>query len=190
MTSSGAGQPAGWYHAAGDPPGTHRYWDGTQWQGDPQPVVAAPGGGVAGGAIAGGVPAEHGPRFIAALIDGGVLIVLFIAVFVLGALLGAVSDGLGAIVFLFGLLGVVGFALYNNIYLQGNTGQTIGKKHQNLKLVADATGAPVGIGQGVLRWLLSGLINSVCMADNIAILINDDHRRFSDKMLDMHVVQA
>lgn len=24
------GQPAGWYYAEGDPPGTQRYWDGAQ----------------------------------------------------------------------------------------------------------------------------------------------------------------
>ena len=24
-------QPAGWYHAAGDPDGTHRYWNGERW---------------------------------------------------------------------------------------------------------------------------------------------------------------
>lgn len=28
--------PPGWYHGAGDPPGTKRYWDGTAWQGEPQ----------------------------------------------------------------------------------------------------------------------------------------------------------
>ena len=30
---------AGWMHAEGDPPGTVRYWNGTSWQGDPQPVA-------------------------------------------------------------------------------------------------------------------------------------------------------
>lgn len=41
--------PAGWYHAAGDPVGTQRYWDGTAWQGQPMadrtavtPAVAVP----------------------------------------------------------------------------------------------------------------------------------------------------
>jgi hypothetical protein len=34
--------PAGWYYADGDPPGTHRYWDGSIWQGGPQ-AVATPG---------------------------------------------------------------------------------------------------------------------------------------------------
>lgn len=32
-------QPPGWYHGAGDPPGTQRYWDGEIWVGEP---VAAP----------------------------------------------------------------------------------------------------------------------------------------------------
>lgn len=28
----------GWYHADGDPVGTHRYWDGSGWAGEPQPL--------------------------------------------------------------------------------------------------------------------------------------------------------
>ena len=35
-------QPPGWYYAQGDPPGTHRYWDGELWQGRPEPVASAP----------------------------------------------------------------------------------------------------------------------------------------------------
>lgn len=34
-------QPAGHYHAEGDPPDTVRYWDGDQWVGDPLPAPAA-----------------------------------------------------------------------------------------------------------------------------------------------------
>jgi uncharacterized RDD family membrane protein YckC len=43
MTNTG-GTPAGWYYAPGDPDGTHRYWDGAQWIGEPQavPQQAAP----------------------------------------------------------------------------------------------------------------------------------------------------
>lgn len=38
----------GWYYADGDPPGTMRYWDGTQWVGEPtahQPAQQAYSGG-------------------------------------------------------------------------------------------------------------------------------------------------
>lgn len=50
--------PPGWYHAEGDAPGTHRYWDGSSWIGGPelvnQPTIPAPGaepwsGGPSGG---------------------------------------------------------------------------------------------------------------------------------------------
>lgn len=40
---SGSSLP-GWYHAEGDPPGTHRYWDGQQWRGVPQ-VIGTGGAG-------------------------------------------------------------------------------------------------------------------------------------------------
>lgn len=30
----------GWYYAEGDPPGTQRYWDGSQWTAGPVPVQA------------------------------------------------------------------------------------------------------------------------------------------------------
>lgn len=29
---------AGWYRSDDDPPGTHRYWDGGHWVGEPQPL--------------------------------------------------------------------------------------------------------------------------------------------------------
>ena len=35
----GGTQPPGWYTPPGDPPETHRSWDGTQWQGGPQPIA-------------------------------------------------------------------------------------------------------------------------------------------------------
>ena len=38
QSATGGYRPAGWYHAQGDPPGTQRYWDGSAWQSDPQPV--------------------------------------------------------------------------------------------------------------------------------------------------------
>lgn len=33
--------PPGWYPALGDAPGTQRYWDGQQWQGNPHPIPGA-----------------------------------------------------------------------------------------------------------------------------------------------------
>ena len=74
MTDSGSSQPAGWYHAQGDPPGTQRYWDGGQWLGEPQAMPTdTPAFAVGGaGAPAGRRRADAGKRFVAFLIDAGI----------------------------------------------------------------------------------------------------------------------
>jgi len=62
--------PAGWYSAQGDPPGTKRYWDGSQWVGEPQVVGVTPPAAVspmAPPAIGGVAPAWK--RIFARIID-------------------------------------------------------------------------------------------------------------------------
>lgn len=177
-----AGQPAGWYPAEGDPPGTQRYWDGTQWQGGPQPI-----GGMT--ATAGGGPGEkveYGTRAVAFLIDTGI----YLAIYVVTLILGSISDALGLI----GSLAQLGFSIYNGIYLQGTTGQTIGKKQQGIKLVADATGQPVGMGMAFVRGLLGLVFFFLCLIpliiDYLFPLFGDDRKRLTDKILSQSVVKA
>ena len=87
--------PAGHYHAEGDPPGTVRYWDGSQWVGDPipaPPTTPPP----PPGAAAGGAPerfATLGIRLGAGVID--MVIVVIISFVLLAAFFGE-SDGDGS----------------------------------------------------------------------------------------------
>jgi hypothetical protein len=58
--------PPGWYHAEGDAPGTHRYWDGSSWIGGPelvnQPTIPTPAADPwSGGPVGGYNPAEYSP---------------------------------------------------------------------------------------------------------------------------------
>jgi uncharacterized RDD family membrane protein YckC len=80
------GQPAGWYHAEGDPPGTTRYWDGTAWQGGPQAAPVASGGGAPMGGMGGSdqMLASPGLRMAGRVIDA-------VLTGIVGSLLGAVS---------------------------------------------------------------------------------------------------
>lgn len=196
-------QPAGWYHAQGDPPGTQRYWDGSQWQGGPQPVpgAAAPGAfGAFPGAtspltVQGHAPAEYGQRVVAYLIDMAVMLGIFIAGFVLAAILGAVADALGVLVSLATFAGYIGYFVWNFIILQGRTGQTLGKKQQGIKLVADATAQPVGGGMVFVRYLVAGIMSSltcglVGLLDLLWPLWDDDNKRLTDKILKFSVVKA
>lgn len=59
MSDQQPSQPPGWYHAQGDPPGTTRFWDGSQWQGGPQ-TAATPGYGAP---QPGHAPGFGGPGF-------------------------------------------------------------------------------------------------------------------------------
>jgi len=68
--------PAGWYHAQGDPPDTKRYWDGSQWVGEPQVTgVAAPMGGPNDAPMSN--LASAGKRIGARLIDNILMLVIF-----------------------------------------------------------------------------------------------------------------
>ena len=91
-------QAPGHYHAEGDPPGTVRWWDGTQWVGDPTPPPPPaappppppPGAGAGGAATSGIRFADLGVRFGAAAID--IVIVIAISFVLLLAFFGNSTD--------------------------------------------------------------------------------------------------
>lgn len=177
-------QPAGWYYAAGDPPGTNRYWDGTQWQGAPQPVAAAPIAGQHGRGVR---PAEYGPRFVAALINGLAAIAAGVAGALVGALAGVVLDGADVIGV---VIGFVGFYVYNNIYLLGTTGQNVGKKQQKIKLIVESTGQPIGVLSAFARLFIGAILTRIFLLDLIWIFIDDENRRLTDKIFKFNVIEA
>ncbi|MFW2382482.1 MAG: RDD family protein [Acidimicrobiales bacterium] len=187
MTDASGQTPPGWYYAAGDPPGTHRYWDGAQWQGGPQPVAGAPG---TPGAVMGGRPvASLGPRFVAFLIDAGIGVGLFIVVAVLTAIFAQLSDTLGGIVAVIGYLGILGFYIWNYLVRQGSTGQTLGKEQQGIALL-DLNSQPIGGWKALARYLLGGIIDNVCLINTLWIFFDANNQRLADKVIDANVYNA
>ncbi|MGZ0178438.1 MAG: DUF2510 domain-containing protein, partial [Acidimicrobiales bacterium] len=88
--------PAGWYSAPGDPAGTHRYWDGVAWQGEPQPMQgAAAAAGDTAMTPHGQRLATAGQRIGARLIDTVISIAIAIPVFaaIFGSGLGEFNFG-------------------------------------------------------------------------------------------------
>jgi len=152
-----------------------------------------PGGGYSA-AGADGVPANLADpmkRLVAALIDGAVPVGIIIVTLILAAVLGNVSAVLGLLVALVGYLGALGFSLYNMIFTQGNTGQTIGKKMQNIKVVGEETGQPLGVGGAFIRYLVHGFVDSLCMAGYIwGFFINPKRQTVGDIVAKSNVVNA
>ncbi len=138
-------------------------------------------------------PAEWGSRFVAYLVDIGLAIAIIVVFAILTAIFGAVSNGLGTIVNLFGNLVVFAYWIYNAIYLQGTTGQTIGKAQQGIRLQSDATGQPVGPGMAFVRVIVAAVISLfTCgiggLLDLLWPLWDKDKKRLTDKVLKFGVV--
>ena len=137
----------------------------------------------------GGTPqlAELGPRVIAFLIDWvGAYIVMFIVFAIVGGILGAISDALGALVSLIAFIVYIGFWFWQ-VYQEGTTGQTIGKKMQSIKLVGlENGGMPVGFAMAFVR----NFINSLCGLFWLFPFFDQQKQTLGDKVSKSVVVPA
>ena len=127
---------------------------------------------------------------MAFLIDTVIIIGMAIVLAIVSGIFGAISDTLGSLIGFIGYLAIIGFAIYNMLYLQGTTGQSIGKQKQNIKLLKSDTMEPVGFGMAFVRQLLISIFAIPCYLDHWWILVDSDNRRLSDKVLMMHVYNA
>ena len=195
---------AGWYHAEGDPPGSLRYWDGGQWVGEPQyppqpamqaatydpaPFQTAPAPGQAwAGSGWGGQPTATrqkggiGARLLAYVID----ILLAVVPLILFSIVGGDGSALGGI----GALLMVGVFLWNSIYRQGTTGQSVGKSAVNVTLLGKNDHQPIGIGKSLGRAVLGWILNSIFPIDLIWALFDRENQRLVDKILNTNVFKS
>ena len=142
-------------------------------------------------------------RFIARFVDGLILgIPLAIVLFILAAIGGAIGSNtsdentqnaaagiLGGAFVLFYLIALVGIAGYQ-IYFWGTSGQTIAMRMFHLRVVDANTGAPIGIGRAVVRWLMT-LVNSwACYIGWIWVAFDARKQGWHDKVANSVVLQT
>jgi uncharacterized RDD family membrane protein YckC len=189
-----AAQPAGWYHAHGDPHGSQRYWDGIQWIGGPHHVQPGRQHDLVAGAHRPG--AGYGPRAAAFIVDGALLVAVLVLLSVVSAIADAVSSGAGDTVTSTAFLPLLAFALWNSCLEQGRSGQTIGKRVLHLCLVQDRTGRPAGIAMASLRLLLGWVLAFMTCFVIFPVLNwlwplwDRDGKRLSDRILGLSVVEV
>jgi uncharacterized RDD family membrane protein YckC len=144
--------------------------------------------------------ASYGQRVGAYLIDGVIAaipgLIGYILIFVAAAAAndGRANGGLAAIGGLLILVSVL-FAIWNQGWRQGATGQSIGKGIMKIKLVRAADGVPPGGGVGLGRWfirqILSGLTSGVYGVITLLWPLWDERRQtLDDKILSTLVVEA
>ena len=206
--SDSSSMAAGWYEAPGDPPATKRYWDGNQWTTEPMtdaqiaaqagataapaappPAAAAAPMGATAGMSQWGELAPWGTRALGFLIDWALFaLVPYIAVFVLGAVFGAISDALGALVIFLGYFAVFALFIYVMGYGVGTTGQSPGKRMMGIKIVGKETGQVIGGGAGVGRWFAHIIDSLVCYIGWLMPLWDKERQTIADKLLSTYAV--
>ena len=133
--------------------------------------------------------AEWGTRAIAGLIDYvAPAVVFYLLVGVIG---GASGDLSLALAFSgIGYLGIIGYQVYNSMYLQGTTGQSLGKRVAKIKLISEQTGQPVGFGNAFVRQLCHFIDGLPCGVGYLAPLWEVKKQTWADKIMNTVVVMA
>ena len=131
-----------------------------------------PGGGgfqpAGGGFNTGGMGGAPGPlaewpqRALGGLID-------YVGPFIVAAGLFAVTQS-WLLYMLLWLLSL-GWGAYNG-YLNGTTGQSIGKKMVGLKVVGEQTGQVIGAGMGLVRWAIPAVIGFIPCIGALFLLVD------------------
>ncbi len=135
------------------------------------------GPGVGGaGNVRSGPRASFGVRLVAAILDG---ILLGIVGFVIRLLFG---DALGL-----ALQTVVGLAYY--VYLEGSpSGQTVGKRAMNIRVIDFNGGGPIGPVRALIRYLGRIVSGVVCLLGYLWMLWDSEKQTWHDKFAGSVVV--
>jgi uncharacterized RDD family membrane protein YckC len=169
----GSGQPGGGYGQGAQPYGTAP----AGYQGGP---AAQPGG------YAFGAPAYANwlTRVGAYLIDGIPAWILF----GIGEALAAHGGSGAAISVIFYLAGL-GWYIYNRVFQAGRTGQSLGKKVTDVRLLSEETGQPIGAGMAFVRDIAHIVDAIICYVGFLFPLWDSKRQTLADKIVHTMVVR-
>ena len=175
--------PPGWYQAETDPPGTERYWDGTQWSADtraaaaPPPMAAATGDRVT---PHGREIASAGARIGARLVDSVIIAVVSAPIIVSNASIdgGQVVFDNAAIPWVAAAIG----ALYEILFTALRSA-TPGKMLLGIEIVRKEDGqTPLGWSTAALRWSPNALTYTPFSSLGTLVFIASLVLLFADRM--------
>ena len=177
------GQPTAGYQQPGyQQPGYQQ--PGYQPAGYQQPGYPPPGGAQAGPP---GTYANWVQRVAALLIDRAPVLGALIVMFILDAI---IQNGVFfVLLYLLFIVGSIGWEVYNRFMVMGATGQSLGKRVMNIKLVSESTGQPIGAGQAFLREICH-IVDGFCFVGYLFPLWDPKAQTFADKILTTIVVPA
>ncbi|GAB3937525.1 hypothetical protein GCM10029976_050680 [Kribbella albertanoniae] len=140
--------------------------------------------------------AEWLPRVGAALVDGLVqglpvaigYILFLVNIFTRADLENDAPQAWAVIAFLLGMAISFGLWLWNRVFRQGNTGQSIGKSVLKIRLIDGVYNQPVGPGKALGRELLAWVFSYAPLIDVLWPLWDEKKQTLHDKVLNTYVV--
>lgn len=158
------------------------------------PPAAGGYGAPAGAGFPAGSLASWGQRVGAYLVDLAILVALFLVFFVVGLVLGAISDALGILFVFVGYAAMIALGVYYG-FLNGAKGQTPGKAIMGLKVISEQNGQVIGGGNGVIRYIVGALISGVTcgfggLIDHLFPLWDDKNQTLHDKVVKSVVISG
>ena len=105
---------------------------------------------------------------------------------------GEANDGLiagGIALMVLGFVLMLAIQLWNRVFRQGRTGQSIGKKVTGIKLVEERSGQPVGAGMAFVREI-AHVLDGIFYIGYLWPLWDPKKQTFADKILSTLVVHA
>ncbi len=127
-------------------------------------------GPTGGGQVQSGPRASFGVRLVAALIDGALLFVVALIVrLIFGAALGAVVNLLAGLAY--------------TAYLEGSpSGQTVGKRAMNIRVIDFNGGGPIGPTRALIRYLGRIVSTIPCLLGYFWMLWDSEKQTWHDKI--------
>jgi uncharacterized RDD family membrane protein YckC len=190
---SGYGQPQAEPGYA-EPQGYGAQQPGYGQPGYGQPGYGQPGYGQMPAAPGYGQPQGYGypPGPVAPLASWGIRVGAYlidilptIVLYVIGFALAKTSSA----IFLILLLAILGWTIYNRWYMGGTTGQSLGKKVTNIKLISEQTGQPIGMGMAFVRDLAHFVDGIICYVGFLFPLWDAKKQTLADKIVGTVVIQ-
>jgi uncharacterized RDD family membrane protein YckC len=146
----------------------------------------APGSGTPGTSPYGEL-ADWGTRAVGFLIDGALLLAIFVVGAIVAAVLGAISSTLGSLFFLLVYLFVILGWFYWS-YLVGVKGRSPGMALMGLRCVSQESGQLIGGGMGIVRHIAHIVDSLICYIGWLFPLWDPQRQTIADKLVKTLVV--
>jgi uncharacterized RDD family membrane protein YckC len=120
------------------------------------------------------------------LVDVAILIPFYVVAFIFFAFDNGFFTFLGILVY----LAAIAVAIWNTVFKQGTTGQSIGKGVMNIKLISEETGQPLGPLMTFVRGIVHIVDAIPCYVGFLWPLWDEKRQTFADKILKTIVVDV